>query len=163
MTADTRQTQAPEGRAQGWLSSNAGWAVALFGVLATLAVGAWQISENRAAANQRAKLDRELQQAQADSQLELAAVSVILDSPSCEAAEARARLAKAVLEDKLPADFVARAHSIRAVAFPSSYLALLAQAQTPEEKAYVRLKYKPDLKLLADQSVSCSALMQARR
>jgi hypothetical protein len=93
--------------------------IALISVGATLGVAAWQISANRAAANQRAKVERQQLAAQAKAQLRLAAVSVVLGAPSCDSAIARAELASAVLGDKLPSDFVERVASVRAVSFPN--------------------------------------------
>ena len=80
----------------------------LIGVSATVGVAAWQISENRNAENVRAR-----------EALRLAAVSIVLEAPTCGSAEARARLAQAVLQSGiLGPNFVER---VRSVARPETF------------------------------------------
>jgi hypothetical protein len=96
--------------------------VALLGVAGSLGVAWVQVTANRDAANQRARVERSELAAQADAQLQLAAVSVVLDAPSCDSAVARATLASAVLGRKLPSNFVDRVEKVRAVSFPAFVL-----------------------------------------
>jgi len=78
-------------------------------VAATLFVAWYQAGQNREAENLRAR-----------EALRLAATAEVLGAPTCLSAEARARLAAAVLGHILPEDFAKSVRRMRANAFPET-------------------------------------------